>query len=135
MLQQRAKMQWMKGGDQCSRVFFRKVTSRRATKRIFQISDATGQTFTDPEGVSAAFMCFYQQFLGGTQTRRALDLSYLRPWARHIISADAAQTLIRPFTREEVKAALFDIEEDRAPGRMAIRQGSLRRLGLLLEMR
>ncbi|KAL0420738.1 UNVERIFIED_CONTAM: hypothetical protein Slati_3096700 [Sesamum latifolium] len=116
MLQQRAKMQWMKGGDQCSRVLFRKVTSRRAAKRIFQIFDATRQTFTDPKGVSAAFVCFYQQLLGGNWTRRALDLTYLRPWARHIISADEAQTLIRPFTREEVKADLFDIEEDRAPG-------------------
>ncbi|KAL0439801.1 UNVERIFIED_CONTAM: hypothetical protein Slati_2463100 [Sesamum latifolium] len=78
--------------EHCCRLVYLKatkleqVTSRRAAKRIFQISDATGETFTDPEG------------------------------ARHIISTDEAQTLIRPFTREEVKAALFDIEEDRAPG-------------------
>ncbi|KAK4383779.1 hypothetical protein Sango_2743300 [Sesamum angolense] len=42
MLQQRAKIQWMKGGDQCSRVFFRKVVIRRANKRIFQISNEAG---------------------------------------------------------------------------------------------
>ncbi|KAL0455481.1 UNVERIFIED_CONTAM: hypothetical protein Slati_0887300 [Sesamum latifolium] len=56
MLQQRAKLQWMKGGDQCSRVFFRKVTSRRVAKRIFQISDATGQTLRTLRG-SAQPLC------------------------------------------------------------------------------
>ncbi|KAL0455482.1 UNVERIFIED_CONTAM: hypothetical protein Slati_0887400 [Sesamum latifolium] len=43
-------------------------------------------------------------------------MTYLRPWARHVLLADEAQALIRPFTKEEVKATLFDIEEDRAPG-------------------
>ncbi|KAL0434076.1 UNVERIFIED_CONTAM: LINE-1 reverse transcriptase [Sesamum latifolium] len=36
MLQQRAKMQWLRGGDQCTRVFFRKIAKRRAAKRIYQ---------------------------------------------------------------------------------------------------
>ncbi|KAL2240902.1 UNVERIFIED_CONTAM: hypothetical protein Sindi_0731400, partial [Sesamum indicum] len=39
MLQQRAKLQFFKGGDQCSRVFH-KIAQRRVTKRIFQINDA-----------------------------------------------------------------------------------------------
>ncbi|KAL0293995.1 UNVERIFIED_CONTAM: hypothetical protein Sradi_6909500 [Sesamum radiatum] len=68
------------------------------------------------KGVSAAFVRFYQQLLGGTQARRVLDLTYLSPWARHVLSADEAQALIRPFTKEEVKAAFFDIEDDRVTG-------------------
>ncbi|KAL2240758.1 UNVERIFIED_CONTAM: hypothetical protein Sindi_0717000 [Sesamum indicum] len=37
MLRRRAKMQRLKEVDQCSRIFFRKVATRRATKRIYQI--------------------------------------------------------------------------------------------------
>ncbi|KAL0354301.1 UNVERIFIED_CONTAM: hypothetical protein Sangu_1011400 [Sesamum angustifolium] len=50
MLQQRAKIQWHKGEDQCTRVFYRKVARRRAAKCIFQITTAEGQTYlTDAE--------------------------------------------------------------------------------------
>ncbi|KAL2253090.1 UNVERIFIED_CONTAM: hypothetical protein Sindi_0103700 [Sesamum indicum] len=47
MLQQRAKMQWMKGGDQCSRVFFWKISQRHTTRRIFQIDDELGHTYDE----------------------------------------------------------------------------------------
>ncbi|KAL0439803.1 UNVERIFIED_CONTAM: Retrovirus-related Pol polyprotein from type-2 retrotransposable element R2DM [Sesamum latifolium] len=40
MLHQRAKIAWMKGGDQCSRVFFRKIAKRRASKRVYQITNS-----------------------------------------------------------------------------------------------
>ncbi|KAK4381760.1 Retrovirus-related Pol polyprotein from type-2 retrotransposable element R2DM [Sesamum angolense] len=78
MLRQRAKLQWLKGGDQCSKVFFRRVATRRANK--------------------------------------AIDLNYLRPWARHILTEEEACALIRPVTIDDVKTAMFDIEEDKAPG-------------------
>ncbi|KAK4384069.1 Transposon TX1 uncharacterized protein [Sesamum angolense] len=92
MLRQRAKLQWLKGGDQCSRIFFRRVATR------------------------SIFVEFFQDLLGGDRTARAIDLLYLRPWARHILSDDEARAIIRPVTIDEVKTAFFNIEEDKAPG-------------------
>ncbi|KAL2247967.1 UNVERIFIED_CONTAM: Transposon TX1 uncharacterized protein [Sesamum indicum] len=64
MLQQRAKMQWMKGGDQCSRVFFRKIAQRRAGRRILQINDENGSTHIELEEVIHEFVSYYQNLLG-----------------------------------------------------------------------
>ncbi|KAL0298052.1 UNVERIFIED_CONTAM: hypothetical protein Sangu_3165000 [Sesamum angustifolium] len=116
MLRQRAKLQWLKGGDQCSKIFFRRVATRRANKRVFQISDDAGNEQTDPTIISSIFVDFFQGLLGGDRTDRAMDLRYLRPWARHILTDDEARDIIRPVTMDEVKTAFFDIEEDKAPG-------------------
>ncbi|KAK4384062.1 Retrovirus-related Pol polyprotein from type-2 retrotransposable element R2DM [Sesamum angolense] len=116
MLRQRAKLQWLKGGDQCSKVFFRRVATRRANKRIFQISDDDGNEQIEPTIISSIFVDFYKGLLGGDRTDRAIDLRYLRPWARHILTDDEARAIIRPVTIDEVKTAFFDIEEDKAPG-------------------
>ncbi|KAK4388157.1 hypothetical protein Sango_2422300 [Sesamum angolense] len=70
----------------------------------------------EPNDISNVFVAYYQRLLGGDRTDRAMDLRYLRPWARHIITDEEASLLIRPITKDDVKAAVFDIEEDRAPG-------------------
>ncbi|KAL2252872.1 UNVERIFIED_CONTAM: hypothetical protein Sindi_0081900 [Sesamum indicum] len=116
MLQQRAKMQWMKDGDQCSRIFFRKIAHRRATRRILQINDEHGTTHMDSGEVVHEFVSYYQNLLGGNKRRTLVDINYLRPWARHIISIEEASHLLSPFSLEEVKLAVFDIAEDKAPG-------------------
>ncbi|KAL2224767.1 UNVERIFIED_CONTAM: hypothetical protein Sindi_3018400 [Sesamum indicum] len=100
---QRAKMQWMKEGDQCSRVFFRKIAQRRAGRRILQINDENGSTHIEPEEVIHEFVSYYQKPLR-------------RPWARHIITNEEASHLCLPFTPKDVKNAVFDISEDKAPG-------------------
>ncbi|KAL0354139.1 UNVERIFIED_CONTAM: hypothetical protein Sangu_0995200 [Sesamum angustifolium] len=60
MLRQRAKFQWLKGGDQCSKVFFRRVATRRANKRIFQISDNDGLVQKYPTTISSVFVAYFQ---------------------------------------------------------------------------
>ncbi|KAL2228506.1 UNVERIFIED_CONTAM: hypothetical protein Sindi_1830300 [Sesamum indicum] len=64
MLQQRAKMQWIKEGDQCSRVFFLKIAQRRVMRRILQINDENGNTHTDLGEVAHEFVSYYQNLLG-----------------------------------------------------------------------
>ncbi|KAL0455442.1 UNVERIFIED_CONTAM: hypothetical protein Slati_0883400 [Sesamum latifolium] len=130
MLQQRAKMQWLRGGDQCTRAFFWKIAKRRATKRIFQINIAVGDTCTDQQDIINEFVGFFQQLLGGERRSRVMDLRYLHPWASHIITDMEARALTAPVTRAEIKQAFFDIEEDRAPGPDGYSAGFLKRHGL-----
>ncbi|KAL2225212.1 UNVERIFIED_CONTAM: hypothetical protein Sindi_3023300 [Sesamum indicum] len=45
-----------------------------------------------------------------------MDLRFLRPWARHIVTTEEAGQLLEPFSEEDIKKAIFDIGKDRAPG-------------------
>ena len=106
----------MKGGDQCSRIFFRKIAKRRVARRILQISDDNGTIHTEPEEIINEFVCYYQNLLGGNRRQITLDIGFLRPWARHILSNEEAGHLILAFTSDDVKQAVFDIADDKAPG-------------------
>ncbi|KAL0293622.1 UNVERIFIED_CONTAM: hypothetical protein Sradi_6926800 [Sesamum radiatum] len=51
-----------------------------------------------------------------TTRDRLIDLRYLRPLARHILTVDEAEALILPVSPAEIKKAIFDIDETKAPG-------------------
>ncbi|XP_011102291.1 uncharacterized protein LOC105180325, partial [Sesamum indicum] len=116
MLQQRAKIQWMKEGDQCTRIFFRKIAQRRVARRILQINDDYGTSHTEPGEIINEFVHYYQNLLGGNRRQILIDIGFLRPWARHILSNEEASHLISIFTPDDVNQAVFDIAEDKAPG-------------------
>ncbi|KAL0439694.1 UNVERIFIED_CONTAM: hypothetical protein Slati_2452400 [Sesamum latifolium] len=116
MLQQRAKLRWLKNGDQCMKVFFRKINTRRATRRVFQISTKSGQLLTDMPQVTAEFVSFFQNLLGGIRRRRELDLNFLQSGLKHVLTREEGEGLIAPVTMAEIKEAFFDISVESAPG-------------------
>ena len=85
-------------------------------RRILQINDENGTTHTDQGEVAHEFVSYYQNLLGGTRRRLTVDIRYLRPWARHCITDEEASHLLLPFSPDDVKQAVFDIAEDKAPG-------------------
>ncbi|XP_011100858.1 uncharacterized protein LOC105178970 [Sesamum indicum] len=109
-------MQWMKRGDQCSRVLFRKIAQRRSGRRILQINDDHGVTHSEPEEVINEFVTYYQNLLGGERRQTVIDPQFLQPWARHVLTVEEASSLLLPVTPADVKQAVFDIAEDKAPG-------------------
>ncbi|KAL0292016.1 UNVERIFIED_CONTAM: hypothetical protein Sangu_3258200 [Sesamum angustifolium] len=52
----------------------------------------------------------------GNLTETVIDLSFLRTELKHTLTLEEANLLIRPVTREEIKEAIFDIDEESAPG-------------------
>ncbi|KAL0444908.1 UNVERIFIED_CONTAM: hypothetical protein Slati_2213500 [Sesamum latifolium] len=62
------------------------------------------------------FITFYQTLLGGSRRDCLIDLRYLRPWARHILSEEETHSLLLPVTADEIKQAVFDIDKTKAPG-------------------
>ncbi|XP_011100855.1 uncharacterized protein LOC105178968 [Sesamum indicum] len=89
---------------------------RRVMRRILQINDENGFTHTDLGEVAHEFVSYYQNLLGGTRRRMSVDIRYLRPWARHCITDEEANQLLLPISADDVKQAMFDIADDKAPG-------------------
>ncbi|KAK4383214.1 hypothetical protein Sango_2797600 [Sesamum angolense] len=116
MLQQRAKLRWLKHGDQRSKVFFRKINSTRVKQRVFQITKPSGEILTTQQDVTQEFILYFQTLLGGSSTHRILDLGFLRHELKHTITTAKASLLVAPVTHSEVKEVFFDIEVESAPG-------------------
>ncbi|XP_011101692.1 uncharacterized protein LOC105179748 [Sesamum indicum] len=70
----------------------------------------------EPGEIINEFVRYYQNLLGGNRRQIMMDIGFLRPWARHILSNEEASDFISAFTPDDVKQAVFDIAEDKAPG-------------------
>ena len=71
---------------------------------------------SEPEEVINEFVTYYQNLLGGERRQTVIDLRFLQPWARHVLTVEEASSLLLPVTPADVKQAVFDIAEDKAPG-------------------
>ncbi|KAL0283468.1 UNVERIFIED_CONTAM: hypothetical protein Sangu_2888100 [Sesamum angustifolium] len=115
MLQQRAKLRWLKDGDQNSKVFFRKINLTRAKQRVFQITQASGETLTNQHEVIQEFISYFQTLIGSSNHPRTVDLGFLQHEIRRITPAEAS-FIVTTVTAAEVREALFDIDVESAPG-------------------
>ncbi|KAL2246936.1 UNVERIFIED_CONTAM: Transposon TX1 uncharacterized protein [Sesamum indicum] len=102
-----------------------------ATLSILIINDVRQRILSVDLASSVGIRALYRlwripwNLLGGNRRRTLVDINYLRPWARHILSDEEASHLLAPFSPEEVKLAVFDIAEDKARALMATRQDSI----------
>ncbi|KAL0378664.1 UNVERIFIED_CONTAM: hypothetical protein Sradi_3171900 [Sesamum radiatum] len=78
---------------------------------FFKISDEEGRLHMDQSEVISEFVGYFQRYLGGERRKRFLEIT----WTHHIISEMEASALVKPVSPLEVKEAVFDIAEDKAP--------------------
>nr|GFB81956.1 hypothetical protein [Tanacetum cinerariifolium] len=107
-----AKIEWLEVGDSNSAFFHKSVKSRNQRIRIESIRDAADCEVTGPLVVDC-FVNHYHQFLGTDMECDDLNIEGL---FLNRISTDISFNMVRNVTNEEIKAAMFDIGDDRAPG-------------------
>ena len=74
MLQQQAKLIWLKCGDDNTRLFYQAIKARRRQNKIHAIHYETGEWVNSHESVSAAFLDYYKNlFIGKEQQQVVLS--------------------------------------------------------------
>nr|GEV25144.1 reverse transcriptase domain-containing protein [Tanacetum cinerariifolium] len=111
-LKRKAKVEWLEVGDSNSSYFHKTVKSRNQRSRIEVIRDANNVEVMGSL-VADAFVSHYHQFIGTTMDCDELVMQGL---FEKKVSDTSNLNMIRNITDEEIKAAMFSIGDDRAPG-------------------
>jgi len=113
MWQQRSRVMWLTAGDKNTKFFHLRASQRKRRNNITKLKKADGQ-FTEVEReMSEMAMLFYQKLYtieGTIGMERVLDTIPSK------VTAEMNSQLLRPYTKEEVKVALFHMFPTKAPG-------------------
>lgn len=110
-LQQKAKVKWIKDGDDNTKFFHGSIKQNIRSSRIQGLS-VNGEWCNDPGRVKVAFFEHFSNRFCETNTDRPLFSS------GHFkqLSGPQAMELIADFSMEEIKCAVWDCGGDKSPG-------------------
>jgi hypothetical protein len=110
---QRGRINWLKHGDQNTAFFHRPASERRKRNHINQLKTDTGDIIDDQDQLLDLASNYFQHlFTAEVQEPNQAVLDKVVPCVTHDMNAK----LLAPFTREEVKKALFNMGDMKAPG-------------------
>ncbi|GJW81213.1 hypothetical protein Tco_0145188 [Tanacetum coccineum] len=107
-----AKIEWLDVGDSNSAYFHKSVKARNQWCRVDTVINANNIEFSGPN-VAKAFVSHYENFLGNSTICDNLNTEGL---FHNKVSDVANINMVCPITDDEIKTAMFDIGDDRAPG-------------------
>lgn len=115
---QRAKQHWLKEGDRNTRFFHRYATGRRRKNKLYKIQNEEGD-WVEEEAMHKVITEYYTTIFS-SNTSVLTGFEGIR--ARKISQVNN-EKLMKPFTREEVREALFFMGADKSPGPDGINPG------------
>ncbi|KAJ9536013.1 hypothetical protein OSB04_un000819 [Centaurea solstitialis] len=110
---QRAKVKWLKEGDSNTRYFHSVIKEKRNSQQIHSICNSQGMYVYD-DAVPTAFLDYFKNIIGTID--HTVDPVIPADLITNTLSMEAASFMIRPFTDNDVKEAMFGIGSGKAPG-------------------
>ncbi|GKC28564.1 RNA-directed DNA polymerase, eukaryota, reverse transcriptase zinc-binding domain protein [Tanacetum coccineum] len=113
LLCQKAKVEWLREGDRNIAYFHKTIKERVHRNRIMTIRDEKGNRFGNGD-VAVQFVKHFETFLG--QKREVQSLACRQSIFKNKISTEDVQRMVRNISDSEIKNAMFEIEDSKAPG-------------------
>ncbi|XP_010693882.1 uncharacterized protein LOC104906779 [Beta vulgaris subsp. vulgaris] len=115
ILKQKSRVQWLKLEDSNSHFFFRAMKDRYLHNNIIDVLYAeNGCKLISEADIQQEVLRFYSGLLGTATTQLpSVDIAMLRSGVQ--VSSNDAEALIQPISHQEVEAALWSINEAKAP--------------------
>uniref|UniRef100_A0A803Q9E6 Reverse transcriptase domain-containing protein n=1 Tax=Cannabis sativa TaxID=3483 RepID=A0A803Q9E6_CANSA len=113
-LLQRSKAKWLKKGDDNTAYFYASIKKRREENRIVHFINERGELIEDYSEVVKHFVNHFRSYMGSDHlATKNVDFSNLKG---NKLSLDMQVSMLKPFTRKEIKKALFSIPSSKSPG-------------------
>nr|XP_009595375.1 uncharacterized protein LOC104091687 [Nicotiana tomentosiformis] len=114
-LQQRSKATWIRIGDDNSKYFFSVIKQKKLKEAVIQLRYGNDVIHIEPEEISKIFVEYYKELLGKKvvdRTRAARRIMINRP----VLSTTQHMDMIKPYTNEDVRDAIFSIDGNKRSG-------------------
>jgi hypothetical protein len=109
---QRGRVNWLQNGDQNTAFFHRYSSGRRKRNFIRSLNNEAGDALEDHDQMMGIATGYFQQlFTAEVQNPDQEVINKVQP----CVTAEMNEKLLAPYTREEVKKALFNIGDLKAP--------------------
>ena len=113
-LKQKSRVQWLKLGDQNTRFFHKAVKARNARSAIKAIISGNGCRIAEPEAIKEETVGFLKNVL--CVDGPSFDQEYVDNIGGITLSTQHLDILKGEITHEEIKKAMFSIDDNKAPG-------------------
>ncbi|KAL2943955.1 hypothetical protein RDABS01_032302 [Bienertia sinuspersici] len=115
-LKQKAKIRWIQEGDENTRLFHRSLKAQRLKNNIYAIQDLHGSNCSTPGQIANAFSQFYKQLIGSSEMNDRVHVEQHIVNEGPILRPEQQEDIMRAFTVQDVKEAIFSMDGDKAPG-------------------
>ncbi|XP_039008413.1 uncharacterized protein LOC120136440 [Hibiscus syriacus] len=114
---QKTKIQWLKEGDKCTRLFHSAVVFKNKRDTIRTLIDENGNWLETYDQMSAEVVKFFSNLIGTVDpTVKEISTNQLKDLIQFSFSVDKAEALVKNITKEEIKDAFFSQGNEKAPG-------------------
>ncbi|GJU84848.1 RNA-directed DNA polymerase, eukaryota, reverse transcriptase zinc-binding domain protein [Tanacetum coccineum] len=111
LLQQKAKIQWLKEGDKNTAFFHNMIKARRNKSRVQSIKDEYGKMY-EGSNVAEQFVLHFKKFLGESIPVKSIEENL---FINKINDEDVVK-MTEEVSNDEIKNAIFDINSNKASG-------------------